>query len=143
MPRLRHLLENKKKQYLFAKGALAKLHHEQRRLVTWLQLITKSCTRSVNYVTITDTLSWFKILPLDGSNLILVKVELHRKQKSACGSSSSHQKSHRSLTLTILWNLQNPVKTYLGIIGRQHLIDPRRVALLEEQYEGSKKEPQL
>ena len=63
------------------------------------------------------------------------KPRLHRKQKSACGNFSNHQKSQRSFTLTVLWNLQNLVKTYLGIIGRQHLIGPRRVALLNERYE--------
>ena len=36
---------------------------------------------------------------------------LHRKQKSACGSSSGHQKKQRSFTLTILWDLENPVNT--------------------------------
>ena len=84
--------------------------------------------------TITDTLSWFKILPLRGYNLNRVKLKLCGKRNRACESSSSHQESQRSFTLTILWNWEIPVKIYHGIIGRQHLIDLRRTALLSELY---------
>ena len=63
------------------------------------------------------------------------KTKLRRKRKRVRKSSSNRQKSQRSFTLTILWNLQNLVKTYLGIIGRQHLIDPRPTELPKEQYE--------
>ena len=38
---------------------------------------------------------------------------------------------------------KNPVRICHGITGRQHLIDLRRTALLNEQYEESKKEHQL
>ena len=94
----------------------------------------KVLKRRANPKTITDTLSWFKILPLSGYNLNRVKLKLRRKRKRACESSSSHQESQRSFTLTILWNLEKPVKIYHGIIGRQHLIDLRRTALVNELY---------
>ena len=45
------------------------------------------------------------------------------------------RKTQRSFSLTILGNLQHPVKIHHGIIGRQHLVDLRRMALLHEQYE--------
>ena len=106
-------------------------------------LITKSSSRTVNYVTITGTLSWYKILPLNGNNLIRAKTRLHRKRNSACGISSSHQKNPKVIYTDTLWNLQNPLKILHGIIGRQHFIDLRRMASLSEQYEFSRKEHQL
>ena len=75
------------------------------------------------------------------SVLSCVKTRLHRNRK-ACGSSSNRQKSQASYTLTILWNLQNSVKTYHGIIGRPHLIDPRPMEFPKEQHEEWWKEPQ-
>ena len=54
------------------------LYHAQKSLVTWWQLITKSWTRSVNQGTITDTLSWYKVLPLHGYSLIHVKKNLRK-----------------------------------------------------------------
>ena len=50
-------------QELLAEDALAKHYLEERTLVTWIQPITKSSMRKVNLVTITDTQSWYKILP--------------------------------------------------------------------------------
>ena len=48
MPRLRRLLQNKNKKEILAEEALTKLYHEQRSLVTWLQLIKKTWMRNVN-----------------------------------------------------------------------------------------------
>ena len=91
----------------------------------------------MNQETIIDTLSWFKILPLNGSSLIRVKVKLYRIQKSLRKFLEPSGKPK------VIYNdnsleFANPVKVYHGIIGRQHLVDLRRVALLNEQYEESK-----
>ena len=54
-----------KSQGLLAKDALGKQYIGQKSLVTWQRLITKSSSRKVNLETITGTLSWYKILPLE------------------------------------------------------------------------------
>ena len=77
------------------------------------------------------------------SVLSVLKQRLPRRRRRAYGSFSNRQKSQKSVTLTILWNLENPVKIYHGIIGLQHLIGLRRMALLSEQYEEQKKEHQV
>ena len=130
------------KKYL-AEDALTELYHVQRSLLIWLQMITKSWTRNKNHVTIIDTLLCFKILWLNGFSLNRAKARLPRKQKKCLRKFLESSKIQRSFTLTILWNLQNLVKIYLGIIGRQHLIDQKQMILLNEQYEESKKEQQL
>ena len=127
-------------QGLLAEDALAKQYLEQKNLVTWKRLITKSSTRRVNHGTITDMLSLFKILPLNGFILTCAKHKLLRKRKRVHESFSSHQKSQKSFTLTIHWKLANLVKIYHRIIELQHLIDPRQMALLKESYEEWKKE---
>ena len=110
--------------------------------MTWLQQIKKFS--NVNLERIIETLSWHKILSFNGFSLICVKQKkLRKRRKSTFGNFSSDQKNQRSFTLTILWNLQNPVKTYHGIIGRRHFIDPRRTSLLNELCEEWKKEHQL
>ena len=48
-------------------------------------------------------------------------------------SFSCRQKNQKSCALKILLNLANLLKSYHGNTERQHLIDPRRVALLREQ----------
>ena len=63
--------------------------------------------RNANHETITDTQSWYKILPLNGFNLIHVKQNLLRRRKRVSESSSSRRKSRKSLTLTVHWNLAN------------------------------------
>ena len=47
-----------------------------------------------------------------------------------------------SFTLTILWNLAKLVKTYPGIIVRQHLTVQRQMVLLKERYAELRKELQ-
>ena len=56
-----------------------------------------------------------------------------RRRKRVYESFSSRQKS-QTFTLTIHWQLANPVKIYHGIIELRHLIDPRRMVLLKERY---------
>ena len=43
-------------------------------------------------------------------------------------------KKRKSFTLTIHWNLANPVKICHGIVGLLHLIDLRRLVLLKERH---------
>ena len=68
------------------------------------------------------------------------KLKLLRRRKRVWESFSSRRKNRKSLTLTIHWNLANLVKIYHGIIELQHLIDPRRMALLKEPHAEWKKE---
>ena len=71
-----------KQQTPLAGDALAKLYFVQKSLVIWQRRITKSSIRDVNPDTITGTLSWYKILPLSGFNLIRVKTKiLHETEK--------------------------------------------------------------
>ena len=62
-------------------GLLVMQYLEQKTLVIWWQQITKSSTREVNLETITDTLPWYKILPLNGLNHIRVKQRLHMRRR--------------------------------------------------------------
>ena len=45
------------------------------------------------------------------------------------------QESCKSFTLTVPWNLANPVKNYPGIILRQHRTDRKQMGLLREPYD--------
>ena len=90
--------------------------------------------KDVNLETIIDMLSWYKILLLDGFNLIGAKQELLIKRKVVYESFSSRRKSRKSFTLTIPWNLAKPVKHCDGIIELQLSIDLRRMVLLRERY---------
>ena len=76
-----------------------------------------------NHETITGTLSLFKILPLDGFNLIRAKERLHRRRKRVHESFSSRRTSQKLFFRTIHWNCENPVKIYHGVIERLHLIE--------------------
>ena len=82
---------------------------------------TKFSMKKVNLETITDTLSWYKIQPLHGYNLVLVKRKLLRRRKGVYESFWSRGKSLKFI-LPIPWNLANLVKTCYGIFVRQ----PRR-----------------
>ena len=73
--------------------------------------------RDVNFETITVTQSWCKIQPLNEFNLIRAKQQLLRRRRGVYGSFSSRRKSRKSFTLTIRWNLANPVKTSHRIIA--------------------------
>ena len=75
--------------------------------------------REVILETITDTQSWFKIMPLDGFNHIRAKQRLLRRRKRIYRSFSSRQKSQKSKTLTIHWIWANLVKIYHGITELQ------------------------
>ena len=92
--------------------------------------------RNVNPETITDTLSWNKILPLNGLNLS------RAKQRSSQETGRSLFKVLGTVAQTescknkqFDWSLANLVKIYDGIIELQHLIDPWQKAYLKEPYE--------
>ena len=80
-----------RRQGLLAEDALAKLYLGQKNLVSWQRLVTKSSTRRVNQETITGTLSWFRILPLNGFNPIRAKQRLLRRRRGVNESSSSRR----------------------------------------------------
>ena len=63
----------------------------------------------MNLETITDTQSWYKIWPPNGSSRIRAKQKLLRKHKGACKSSWSRIRSLKSFSLTIPWNSAKPV----------------------------------
>ena len=84
--------------------------------------------------TVTDTLSWYKIPPLNGYNLIRAKQKLLKRRTRVYEGSSSRHRSQRSFIQTIHWSLGNRVKNYHGIIERLHLIDPRLTELPKGQY---------
>ena len=74
--------------YVLNAGEFGKRRHSNRR-----HRGTKSSTRKVNHGAITDTQSWYKILPLNGSSLIRVKK--HRRRKRVYESFSSRHKSRK------------------------------------------------
>ena len=82
------------------------------------QQITKFLVKDVNLDTIINTLWWYNTWQLNEFNLIGAKPRLLRKRRRPCKSSRSRR---RSQSLTIPKNLANPVKTYPGIMARQHL----------------------
>ena len=100
----------------------------------------KVSTRKVNLETITDTQSWDKIWLLNGYNHTREKPKLLRRRKRVYESFPGRQKSRKSPTLTIRWNLANLVKIYHGIIEPPHLIVPRHIVLLKERYAEQEKE---
>ena len=90
--------------------------------------------KKVNHGTISGTLSWYKILPLNGSKLIRAKQKRLRNRKGVYKSFSNRHRSQKLLTLTIHWNLAKIVKNYHGIIEPRHLIRDKMVEL-KELYE--------
>ena len=79
--KLRSMVADQNDKGPFAEDALAKQYLVRKRLVTLKQQITKSSMRSVNHETITDMLSWYKILLFNGFSLIRVKQRLLRRRK--------------------------------------------------------------
>ena len=61
------------------------------------------------------------------------KLKLLRKPRRANRSSWSRQGNQKSFTLTIPWNLANPVKNYPGTIVRQRHTNRKQMGLLNEQ----------
>ena len=61
------------------------------------------------------------------------KKKLHKKPTEAFKSSWNPIGSLKSFTLTMPWNLANPVKISPGIIARLHHTDRRLMVLLKEQ----------
>ena len=95
--------------------------------------------RDVNRETITGTLSWYKILPLNGFNLIRAKQNLHMRGRKVYHNSWSRRTDRKLYTQTTRWNLGKRVKVYHGITALQHLIDPRQMASLKESFDESSK----
>ena len=91
--------------------------------------------RDVNLETITGTLSWCKVLPLDEFNLIRVKRSLHMRRRDVCQNSWSRRTDRKLKIQTTRWNLGKLVKIYNGIIPLQRLIDPRQMASLNEPFD--------
>ena len=83
----------------------------------------------MNLETITDTQSWYKILLLNGFNLVRVKQNLHMRRRI-------DQKLYKQTTR---WSLGKRVKFDRGVTALQHLIDPRQMASLKEPFDESKK----
>ena len=62
------------------------------------------------------------------------KLKLLRRQKGVNESFSSRRKSQKSILLSILQNLVNFVKIFIGIIVHLRLTVPRQMGLLRERY---------
>ena len=75
--------------------------------------------------------SWCRTWPPNGSSHIRAKRRLLRKHKGACKSSWSQIGSLKSFTLTIPWNLADPVKIFPGIVVRRHHTDPKQNGIAE------------
>ena len=86
-----------KLRFLHAEDTIKDLFREQKSLVTWKQQMTKSSTKEVNPRTITGTLSWYKILSLNGFNLIGVKPKLRKRHRKVY---TSFLHRHRSQKLS-------------------------------------------
>ena len=85
-----------------------------------------TCTMwRVNHETIIDTLSWCKILPHTGFNLIRAYRKLLRRRKKS-------SRILRAVVRTNHWSFENLVQKYHGFTKRPQLIDPRQTALLRE-----------
>ena len=109
-PRLLRILENQN-----SKGTLQKTlwrSSSSCRKVWWLDngSITKSSMRDVNQETITGTLSWYKILLLNGLNHIRVKRNLHMRRREVYQNSWSRRTDRKLFTQTTRWNLGKHVK---------------------------------
>ena len=68
----------------------------------------------------------------NGYNHSRVKPKLLRRRKGVWESFSGCQKSRKSLTLTIHWNLANYLKSYLGIIAHLRFTVLKQMVLLKE-----------
>ena len=89
--------------------------------------------RKVSLETITGTLSWYKILPLSGFNLIRAKQKsAHETEKKLIQNSWNRRKHQKLWKRTTRWNLGKHVRFCHGITELQHLIDPRQMAWLKE-----------
>ena len=82
---------------------------------------------------------WYKIWPQSGYNPTHIKHKLLRKRRRAYKSSWSRRANPKSFVLTIPLNLANIVKTFPGIIARQHLTDRKQMGSLREQCAESRK----
>ena len=87
-----------------------------------------------------ETLSWYKILPLNGFNLIRVKGSLHMRRKKKLVKiyrTVASTKSCVKRQLDGIWGKH--VRFCHGNTALQHLIDPRRLASLKEPSDAQRK----
>ena len=76
----------------------------------------------------------YRIWQLNGFNHTCSKQKLLRKQRTAYKSSWSRRGNQKSFTLSIPWNSAKLLKTYLGIIVRQHLTVQKQIWLMRERH---------
>ena len=98
------------------------------------RVLSEGCEFRNNYRYAAD-----KIWQLSGYNPTHVKQKLLRKRRRSCKSSWSRRGNQKTLTPRIPQNLANLVKTFPGIIVRQHLTDRKLMGLLREQCAESRK----
>ena len=82
--------------------------------------------------------SWCKTWRPNGSSRIRAKQKLSGNRKELAKVLGA-ERSLKSFTLTIPWNMAKPVKIFPGIIARLHHIDQKQMGLLREQYAERKK----
>ena len=99
-----------KLRFLHAEDTIKDLFREQKSLVTWKQQMTKSSTKEVNPGTITGTLSWYKILSLNGYNLIRVKPKLRKRHRKVYTSFLHRHRSQKLQKRKTHWKWANLVK---------------------------------
>ena len=97
---------------------------------------SKSSMKEVNPGTITGTLSWYKISPLSGYNLIRVRTRIHRRRRRVHESFLSRHKSQKLCIRTIHKNLANLVNHYHGIIELPRLIAQKQKELQKREIYG-------
>ena len=84
-----------------------------------------------NLETITDTQSWCKTWPINGSRRVRAKQQFLRKHKGARKSSWSRRGNQESFTQTTPWNLAKLVKIFPEIIVRRHHTDQKPMEIAE------------
>ena len=87
--------------------------------------------KDVCLYTIIDTLSWYEIWQLNGLNHIRVKEKTSQETERSSRKFLEPPEARNEKTLTIQWNLANLVKTYPGIVVRQHLSVQRQKGIAE------------
>ena len=60
-------------------------------------------------------------------------------RREVCQNSWSRRTERKLYFQSILWNLGKHVKIYHGFAALQHLVDPRRLGLLKEPCDESRK----
>ena len=96
--------------------------------------------RDVNLETITDTLTWYKILPLNEFNLIRAKRKTSQETKKSSRKFLEPSHKPKSIFLqTSRWSLGKHVKIHHGITELQHLIDLETNGIAERAVRREKR----